>query len=123
MNKWVCLVLGGVVGTGARYGLGEFVTKKVGAGFPWGTLAVNVSGCFVVGFLDTLFQKKFQLSPHYRVLLITGFCGAFTTFSTFMMQTSQLWKETGPVPALANVGLSLGLGFGAFVLGEKLAFF
>ena len=121
MVKWVYLLIGGLVGTAARYGLAGFVSQRASAGFPWGTLAVNLIGCFVVGFLDIIFEKKFLLSPNYRILLMTGFCGAFTTFSTLMLETSNLLKENEFLYAFGNVAISFGIGFVAFKLGAVIA--
>ncbi len=121
MDKWIYLLVGGVVGTASRYGLAGFVSQRTGPGFPWGTLAVNVLGCLVIGFLDALFEKKFLLSPNYRILLMTGFCGAFTTFSTLILETSNLLKENELLYAFGNVTLSLVAGFAAFKLGSVIA--
>ncbi len=121
MEKWVYLLAGGLLGTASRYGLSGVVSQKMAAGFPWGTLFVNVIGCFVVGFLDVLFEKKFLLSPNYRILLMTGFCGAFTTFSTLILETSNLLKENEALYAFGNVAISFGIGFAAFKLGSVIA--
>lgn len=121
MEKWIYLIIGGVVGTLSRYGLAGVVSQKYGSGFPWGTIAVNLTGCLVIGFLDVLFEKKFQLSPNYRLLLMTGFCGAFTTFSTLILETSHLIKENELLYAFGNVMISLCLGFAVFKLGAVIA--
>lgn len=121
MEKWVYLIIGGMVGTVSRYGLAGFVSARMGGSFPWGTLAVNLVGCFVVGFLDVLFEKKFLLSPNYRLLLMTGFCGAFTTFSTLILETSNLLKENEFFYVFGNVVISLALGFALFKLGAVIA--
>ena len=121
MEKWIYLLIGGLVGTASRYGLAGAISQKTGAGFPWGTLAVNLTGCFVIGFLDVIFEKKFLLSPNYRVLLMTGFCGAFTTFSTLMLETSNLLKENEYIYALGNVAISFCIGFVVFKLGAAMA--
>ena len=121
MEKWIYLLIGGLVGTASRYSLAGVVSQKIGAGFPWGTLAVNVIGCFVIGFLDVIFEKKFLLSPNYRILLMTGFCGAFTTFSTLMLETSNLLKENEFLYAFGNVFISFGIGFVVFKLGGIIA--
>jgi CrcB protein len=121
MEKWIYLIVGGIVGTVSRYAMAGVVSQRMGAGFPWGTMAVNVTGCFVVGFLDIIFEKKFLLSPNYRILLMTGFCGAFTTFSTLMLETSNLLKENEFLYAFGNVMLSICIGFAAFKLGAVIA--
>ena len=123
MEKWIYLMIGGLTGTAARYGLTGLVSQKAGAGFPWGTIAVNIAGCFLVGFLDVFLGKKFSLSPQYRLLLMTGFCGAFTTFSALMLETSQLLKSGGFLSAAGNVMISVGLGFAVLWLGAAIADF
>ncbi len=120
MNKWICLVAGGVAGTLARYVLAGLVQARTGVGFPYGTLVVNLSGCFFIGLLDALAQKKFLLTPALRVLLMTGFCGAFTTFSTFMLESAQLLRDGEALRAFCNVGASVLAGFVVFWLGEWL---
>ena len=121
MEKWIYLIIGGIVGTVSRYGMAGMISEKMGAGFPWGTTAVNITGCFVIGFLDVIFEKKFLLSPNYRLLLMTGFCGAFTTFSTLMLETSNLLKENEFLYAFGNVMISFGIGFAVFKLGAVIA--
>jgi len=121
MEKWIYLLIGGLVGTAARYVLGGAVAQRIGTGFPWGTITVNLIGCIVIGFLDVIFEKKFLLSPNYRILLMTGFCGAFTTFSTLMLETSNLLKENEFLYAFGNVAISFGIGFAAFKLGAVIA--
>ena len=117
MEKWLCLIGGGIAGTVARYVLAGAVYERTGAAFPYGTLAVNLLGCFIVGFLDAVFEEKFLLGPNYRILLMTGFCGAFTTFSTFMLETSHLLRDGEFFPALGNVLVSAVAGFIVFRLG------
>ncbi|MBF0331245.1 MAG: fluoride efflux transporter CrcB [Candidatus Omnitrophica bacterium] len=121
MDKWLYLIVGGMVGTVSRYRLDAFVAQRLGAGFPWGTLAVNLVGCLVIGFLDVIFEKKFLLSPNYRILLMTGFCGAFTTFSTLILETSNLLKDNEFLYAFGNITISVGLGLALFKLGAVIA--
>lgn len=121
MEKWVYLVLGGTVGTVSRFLLGGFVAQRLGTAFPWGTLAVNLTGCFVIGFLDVIFERKFLVIHNYRILLMTGFCGAFTTLSSVMLETSDLLKEGQPAYAAGNILLTIILGFVFFKCGAVLA--
>ena len=86
--KWFSLALGGVAGTFARYVLGGVIYQLFGTSFPYGTLAVNLLGCLIIGFLAALAEEKFLLGPNARLLLMVGFCGAFTTFSTFIFETA-----------------------------------
>ena len=120
MEKWIYLIWGGIVGTAARYIFSGMVYERLGTGFPYGTLMVNVSGCFLIGFLDTLFEEKFLLSPNVRLLLLAGFCGAYTTFSTFMLETANLLKDGENGRAFLNVAASIVVGFVVFRLGVWL---
>ncbi len=120
MEKWFCLIGGGVLGTLARYILAGVVYQKIGTDFPYGTLAVNLIGCFLVGFFDTIFQARFLFSPILRVFLMAGFCGAFTTFSTFMLETGNLIRDGETLRAFLNVILSVTIGFIVFRLGVLL---
>ncbi|MFZ5801602.1 MAG: fluoride efflux transporter CrcB [Candidatus Omnitrophota bacterium] len=119
--KWICLILGGVTGTLARYGLSGAVYGLFGTRFPYGTLAVNVSGCLFVGFLAGLAEEKFLLGPNARVLLMAGFCGAFTTFSTLMLETAELFKSGETFSAFLNMAVSVALGFLFFRAGLWIA--
>ncbi len=119
MGKWINLVVGGVAGTIARYLLSGFIQQLFGATFPYGTLVVNLIGCFIIGFLASMGDKSF-LTPHARILLVVGFCGAFTTFSAFMLETSNLIKEGESLKAFANVMASCLIGFFVFRLGVFL---
>ncbi|MBI3999157.1 MAG: fluoride efflux transporter CrcB [Candidatus Omnitrophica bacterium] len=114
-------MLGGVAGTIARYLLSGAVYQVFGANFPYGTLAVNLIGCFVIGFLAALAEDKFLLGPNARLLLMAGFCGAFTTFSTFMLETANLMKDGETLRAFVNVIASVLVGFIVFKLGVFLA--
>lgn len=117
MYKIMLLAAGGVAGTLARYSIAGAVYAFTGANFPYGTLAVNLLGCFLVGFLAALSETKFLLSPDLRLLLMIGFCGAFTTFSTFILETSNLIRQGETLRALANVLLSVIVGFIIFRIG------
>jgi CrcB protein len=117
MIKWSFLIIGGIVGTVARYTLAGFVYQVLGSDFPYGTLVVNLVGCFLIGLFSTLAEVKFLLDSNMRVLLMIGFCGAFTTFSTFMLETGNLIRDGETMRAFANVLLSLVVGFLVFRIG------
>lgn len=121
MAKWIGLAAGGILGTFARYFLSGAIHRVFGATFPLGTLAVNLVGCFAIGFLAVLAEEKFLLGPTARVFLMIGFCGAFTTFSTFILETSNLTRDGESLYALMNIALSVVLGFLVFRLGVMLA--
>jgi len=87
------VMAGGALGAGARYLLSAQVTRWLGSGFPWGTLAVNILGCAAMGLLVGLFARVWSVGEFGRVLLTTGFLGGFTTFSAFALETSLLYER------------------------------
>ncbi|MDD5725425.1 MAG: fluoride efflux transporter CrcB [Candidatus Omnitrophica bacterium] len=124
MIKLLNLIIGGAVGTIARYLLGGAVYRLLGTSFPYGTLVVNTAGCFILGVLAALADKKFILGPDARLLLMIGFCGAFTTFSTLIFESDNLLRNGQAVRAFANILVSVILGFVLFraggLLGERI---
>lgn len=108
--------MGGV----ARYALAEGISQKFGNSFPYGILLVNLSGCFFIGVLYSLAEAKLLLGPRERLLLMTGFCGAFTTFSTLILETSLLMKGGEMGRAILNIAVSLIAGLALFRIGEWL---
>lgn len=92
MEKTLLIAAGGAVGSVARYWLGEAMAALLGAGFPWGTLAANVSGSMLIGILAGLLGPDGRplLSVELRLLLMVGLCGGFTTFSSFSLQTLEM---------------------------------
>jgi len=117
MIKPLYLLIGGIAGTFARYYFAGFIYQKIGTTFPIGTLIVNLTGCFLIGFLSAIIDEKFFLGPDSKVLLMAGFCGAYTTFSTYMLETSNLAADGEMLRALSNVMLSTVIGFIALRLG------
>ncbi|MEO8193885.1 MAG: fluoride efflux transporter CrcB [Gemmatimonadales bacterium] len=104
MILWIAL--GGATGSVLRYLLGGVVQRVAGVGFPVGTLAVNVTGCFIIGVL-TQHYMNVQTHPAMRAALITGFCGGFTTFSAFSIETAGLLEGGVYGKAAAYILLSL----------------
>ncbi len=121
MQKWCVLAAGGICGTAGRYLLAGAVYRWLGAGFPYGTLAVNTLGCLVIGFLSALAEQKFLLSPEARLFWMVGLLGAFTTFSTFIYESWRLIQDGAVVLAGANLLGSLVLGLAALWLGHVAA--
>lgn len=113
--------IGGFCGALARYGVGLFV-QRTGAPSALATLAVNVAGCFAMGFLSGLFEGRGdERTESLRRLAITGFLGSFTTFSAFGLDTELLWRERGLGPAALNVALNVVLGLAAVLAGRAAA--
>jgi CrcB protein len=120
MGNILALAVGSFAGGFARYYLAGWIYRVWGTQFPYGTLIVNLLGCFAIGFFSALAGEKYLLSPQARLLLMTGFCGAFTTFSTFMLETANLMKGGEIFFAFLNVAASLVIGFMVFRLGVIL---
>ncbi|MBI3554562.1 MAG: CrcB family protein [Elusimicrobia bacterium] len=120
MGKWMGLAAGSLAGGFARYFLATWVYGIAGTGFPYGTLLVNISGCFLIGLFDGLAEVRFLLGPDERILLMTGFCGAYTTFSTLILETSKLAGGGQWPRAAANFFGSGALGFLLFRLGAAV---
>lgn len=113
--------VGGFVGANVRYLLGLWLTERLGAGLPWATLLINVTGSLLIGLFLVLATERIDLDPRWRLLFVTGFLGAYTTFSTFSWETLTLVEAGDYLPAALYVGGSVGAGFVAVVLGVWLA--
>lgn len=115
---------GGAVGALMRFWVAGWVYGLLGRGFPWGTLVVNVSGSLVMGFLYVMLVERMNVAPEWRALLLVGFLGAFTTFSTFSLETLNLIEDGQLLRAMMNVLLSVVLCITAawvgMVLGRQL---
>lgn len=115
------IVAGAVLGAPLRYFVQGRVQDATGIGFPWGTLVVNVTGCLLIGLLLTLAEDRDVLSRDARLFLITGFLGAYTTFSTFGWETFALLQDDDVLQAGANVLVSSAVGVLAVWAGSALA--
>jgi fluoride exporter len=111
----------GAVGTLARYGLHHVVQHASGSAFPWGTLAVNVLGCFLFGVVWMLAEERALISQQTAKIVLVGFMGAFTTFSTFGFDSASLMREANWNAAVANILLQNLLGIGAIFAGFAAA--
>lgn len=119
--KWLWLLAGGLLGTAGRYALSGIVHRWLGAGFPYGTLAVNLLGCLAIGFLATLGDRKFLLGPEARLFWMVGLLGAFTTFSSLIYESWRLLQDGEALLAGANLAGSVLLGLLALWLGSVIA--
>ncbi len=122
-NKLLLLMLGGAIGTWARYALGRWIGSQTWAqGFPYGTMVINVSGSFVLGLASVIILERLRPEYQYWYLLVgTGFCGGYTTFSTFEWETFKLVRDGSWLLALANVLVSVLAGFVGVLLGVAVA--
>jgi CrcB protein len=109
------VVAGAAIGAPLRYLVDRFVQLRRDSAFPWGTLTVNVAGSFILGLLTI------TTDPTITLLFGVGFCGAFTTYSTFGYETIRLAEDGARLYALLNVLVSLGAGLAAAILGVLLA--
>ena len=107
----------GAVGAVARWGTSVLAQNWLGKSWPVGTLIVNVLGCLIFGLAFELTRHSHELQPNARLLWLTGFCGAFTTFSTFAFDLYELHTTRGLALAAANAALHLVLGLAAIILG------
>jgi len=120
IRKLILLALAGALGTLARYGLAGFVQRLNGVSFPWGTLAVNLTGCFLAGVLWTVFEDRWAVSAETRTVVLLGFMGAFTTFSALILETGALVRSAEWTYAAANMAMHNGLGFLALWVGAAI---
>lgn len=118
--KIAWLAAAGALGTLARFALSGLVQKLHETGFPFGTLAVNASGCLLFGLVWCLAEERMVISGEARLLVLVGFMGAFTTFSTYSFETVQLLRDAQWFFALANLALNNLIGFFFVFLGMTL---
>lgn len=121
MAPFVLVAIGGLVGSVARYWLSGVTQAWTGTAFPSGTLVVNVLGSFVIGLVMALSLERGAIHDDLRILLTTGFCGGFTTMSTFSYETLALLRDGEQLLALGNVGGTLVASLAAVWLGSLVA--
>ena len=117
MTRLLVVGIGGFVGAIARYGLSGLVQRHFNGSFPAGTLAVNVVGCLVIGVLMCWVEQRQMFAANTRLLVLTGFLGSLTTFSTFGYETFALVRDREMAFALLNVAGNMCLGLGAVAIG------
>lgn len=120
MDKILLLALAGAFGTLLRYWLSVAMHTLFGPGFPWGTWTVNILGCFLFGLFWILIQERGILPAHLRIVVLVGFMGAFTTFSTYIFECSALVQDTQWLKLGLNLMGQNILGFFALYLGFSL---
>jgi CrcB protein len=117
-------MLGAALGGLARFVAGTTIMEKYGGSFPLGTVVINITGSFLIGLLMTLLSERWHAHQNWRLFLVTGFLGGYTTFSSFEYETLQAVRRGGMGIALANVVGSVALAylavwFGAWVAGRS----
>ncbi|MEE4291498.1 MAG: fluoride efflux transporter CrcB [Cycloclasticus sp.] len=121
MNQILAIAAGGSIGAVMRFFVSTGIYSWLGKDFPYGTLAVNVIGSLLMGLLYELFLQRLSVSPEVRALLLVGFLGAFTTFSTFSIETINLIEQGDVLKAITNVLASVILCVLAAWIGLQIA--
>jgi CrcB protein len=119
--RYVLVAIGGGTGALMRYLAASAIVKRFGGGFPLGTFIINVTGSFLIGFLMTILTERFHVDPNWRLLLVVGFLGGYTTFSSFEWETYTAVRAGGLWTGMLNVVSSVMLGYVAVGLGSMLA--
>ncbi|HLS38419.1 MAG TPA: fluoride efflux transporter CrcB [Sphingobacterium bovisgrunnientis] len=121
MIKAIIMVgLGGALGSILRYLTAVLLNKHFQSAFPLATFAVNILGCLIIGVLLGLFERQYLTSPDFKLLLITGFCGGYTTFSAFSAENIQLLESGQTLTAFLYIGASIFIGLFALWLGLSI---
>ena len=121
MTNLLVIGIGGFIGAIVRYLVSGYFYNLYGNKFPYGTLAVNIIGCLILGFFITLVEGKFIISPQMKSFIAIGLLGAFTTFSTFSFETLVLVQRELYLSAFLNIIISISAGLLAVWLGIILA--
>ncbi|BBD07502.1 fluoride efflux transporter CrcB [Desulfovibrio ferrophilus] len=121
MQKLVLIALAGGAGALSRYGLAGLVQRWAGGSFPLGTFAVNMLGCLLFGLVWGILEERAAFGPQARVIVLTGFMGAFTTFSTFAFESVALMRAGQWIFAVVNITGQNLIGFAVLFAGLKLA--
>jgi fluoride exporter len=111
------IALGGALGALARYALGVFVGNRMGVRFPYGTFLINMTGSFAIGLVMTILSERTHLNRNWLYLIPIGFIGAYTTFSTFELESLRLVQDGQLVSAIINLFGSVLVGFAMVILG------
>ncbi len=121
MLKYLLIAAGGGLGALVRYLVGTAIMERFGGRFPLGTVVINITGSFLIGVLMTLFTGSLRFDPAWRLFLVVGVLGGYTTFSSFEWETLASFREGGYWIAFLNAFGSVVLGFLAVWLGAMLA--
>jgi fluoride exporter len=118
--EYLVIGIGGILGANARYLVANWAAQRLGADFPYGTFIINVSGAFVLGLFMAFLQDRAFIHANYRLFFATGFCGAYTTFSTLTYESLRLFQDGSFLLAFTNLFGSLVIGMLGVILGFVL---
>jgi fluoride exporter len=118
--RTIWIGIAGFAGAISRYGVEGWISERTRTSFPWGTLVVNGTGCFLLGLIFAVLTERFLPHPALRSALTVGFLGAYTTFSTFAFETVRLAEDGALLLAVANITASLISGLVAVYAGLRL---
>lgn len=121
MQKWLLIALGGGLGSVMRYAVHGWVQRALGSAFPWGTFVVNMTACLAIGLLAGLFTGPQIMREEYRLGLIVGVLGGYSTFSTFGLETFHLANDREFALAAINVVVSCAVGLIAVWIGYRVS--
>lgn len=122
--KYLAISLGGILGANARYLMTGWAAERFGTVFPYGTFIINISGAIILGFFTAFIQDRAFIHPNYRLFFATGFCGAYTTFSTYTYESLRLLQDGSLLLGFTNIigsivvgmlGVFLGFGIGRMI--------
>jgi fluoride exporter len=124
LDRYILVLVGGGIGAVTRFLVGTAIVARLGGRFPYGTVFINITGSFLIGFAMTFLTERTNLSPNWRFLLVVGFLGGYTTFSSFEWESLGLIRDGSRWLGVLNGFGSLFLGylavwFGAVVAGRK----
>lgn len=120
MGEIVAVGIGGFIGAIMRYIVSQWIKMNLGERFPFVSLVINVTGCFLVGIFLAIFSKRLQIPDITKTVIMVGFLGAFTTFSAFGIETINHLKAGKPMLAMNNILLNIIMSLGAIELGLRM---
>jgi CrcB protein len=121
LSNYLWIALGAIVGASARYSLSLLVARRLSTAFPYGTLLINITGSLVVGFFFVFSTERVLLDPRWRLLVVIGFCGSYTTFSSYAFESFALMEQRQWLLTGINIVASNALCLAAVFAGAALA--
>ncbi|MGH9737180.1 MAG: fluoride efflux transporter CrcB [Candidatus Acidiferrales bacterium] len=117
MNKYLVVAFGGAIGSMLRFWAGGLISGRLGTRFPYGTFVINITASFLIGFIMTVLSERAHLSPSWRYLLVVGFLGGYSTFSSFEYESFSVFRDGEVLIAAVNIAFSVVVGFVAVWVG------